>query len=78
MKKIKILYPQIYFDSKIIEVDQQQFDHIMNHYDDHEKAEFVWNNLTEYEQTWLSNKANNLPILATAIEMGYAKIVPFK
>lgn len=69
--KIKIKYPQIYIESKTIDVDDEIGDNIINGCSD-EQVKFISDNLNSME-------SDNLPSgLASALEYGYASVKEVK
>lgn len=53
MKIVKILFPQIVIEIKSIEVSDEEFENLIDHID---VENFVWNNMTEQEQSWTQGK----------------------
>ena len=51
---IKIVFPQIVFETKIISVSKEKYEDLMLHHIDRE--DFLWDNLTENEQNWTNGK----------------------
>lgn len=64
--KIKIVFPQIIFETKIVEVSKEKYEDLMEHHIDRE--DFIWNNLTENEQNWTNGKK----WIESSLEAGYA------
>ena len=54
MEKIIIYFPQIIFEQKEIEVTEEQADDLLLHHID--IVNFIWNNLTDSEQDFTSQK----------------------
>lgn len=67
--KLTITYPQIYIESKEVEVPDEQGAEILN-YGNYDAANFVFDNLTDLEQ----NCTYGLSMLSGAIDAGYCSI----
>lgn len=67
--KLKISFPQIYIESKTIEVPDEQGEEILNSCND-ETANFIFDNLTELEQ----NCTYGVEMLRGAISSGYCAV----
>lgn len=67
MKKVTISFPQIVVERREVEVTDEQFEDLTQHSCDSEKADFIWNNMTEQEQQWTQGKK----WLEGAIDAGY-------
>lgn len=50
MKTVRMLFPQIVIEQKLIEVSDEQFERLVEDRIDVDK--FIWENLTEQEQSW--------------------------
>lgn len=68
MPKVRIVYPQICFDYKDIEVEQNKYEDLIEHHTG--RAEFIWNNLTEQEQ----QSTHGFKWIETALENDYASV----
>lgn len=69
MRKIKITYPQVYFEEKEIEVTQEQYESLILHLENQDG--FIWDNLDEREQSWVPDGEKGL---SAAIEYGYCGV----
>ena len=49
MKKVYITFPQICVETAVIEVTDEQFEELIEHATEGEKAEFIWKNVPEIE-----------------------------
>lgn len=72
MPKVLIKYPQIVFDTKEVEVTEEQLTDLIEHHIDREK--FIWDNLNEREQNQTFGEA----WLEGAFDYGYISIKEVK
>lgn len=70
MKKVKISFPQIVVEQREVEVTDEQFEDLTQHYCDNEKTDFIWDQMTDQEQQWTQGKK----WVESAIDMGYCGV----
>jgi len=70
MAIVKIIYPQIVFETKELEVTEDQKEEIGN-FCEEEKVDFIWNNLDDLEKNWIPDDKKGLE---SAVDCDYAKI----
>lgn len=69
MRTIKIQFPQIVTETKEIEVSEIDYENIES-MSIEEKAQFIWDNISEQEQQWTEGKK----WIENAIECGYSGV----
>jgi len=70
MKKVYITFPQICVETAVVEVTDEQFENLLQHCGDAEKAAFIWDNIPEPEKQWTPLKKS----LYGFVETGYIGI----
>lgn len=54
MKKVNIIFPQIVFEQREIEVTDEEFDDLILHHN--KRADFMWENMSEREQNFTEGR----------------------
>lgn len=67
MPKIKILFPQICFESRTIEVSEEEATDIM----EGDRVKFIWDQMTQEEQDWCPDQQKGLE---SAYDVGYISV----
>ncbi len=68
MKKIKIIFPQITFKTKVLEITDEKAESLIEHRED--EAKFIWDNMSEIEQ----NCSSGEEWIKSALSVDMAKI----
>lgn len=77
MKKVKIKFPQVYWEEKELTIRDEDFDRVMDGEDcnDAGRGSFIWNNLTENEQDKVPYGEKGI---ISAVDVGYAWVKEVK
>lgn len=71
MKKVRIKFPQLCVESRTIEVSDEKYEELVEHAGEEDRANFIWNQMTESEKNWAPNGFKSL---VSAIDVGYCGI----
>lgn len=70
MKKVVIKFPQIVFETRIVEVSDEKHEELLHYASDSEKVDFIWENMTEQEQMWTEGKH----WIESSMDAGYGSV----
>lgn len=68
--KVKIKFPQIVFETREVEVTEEQHEELIHHSCDEDRVKFIWENMTDQEQQWVHGKKD----VESAVDVGYCGI----